>query len=120
MCQQPRCVYLHAVPRLQDVSSKRPRSSREAAAFESPARKCRVRVGKAIKPRRGGTGGHTPYSAGGLPAIYRLRLIVRWILAWRRTAPEGPFNFEAFKRPAPAVWGNGLWGSVGGAGRSYD
>ena len=26
----------------------------------------------------------------------------------------------AFKRPAPAVWGNGLWGSVGGAGRSYD
>jgi len=27
---------------------------------------------------------------------------------------------EAFKRPAPAVWGNGLWGSVGGAGRSYD
>ena len=28
--------------------------------------------------------------------------------------------FRAFKRPAPAVWGNGLWGSVGGAGRSYD
>jgi hypothetical protein len=27
---------------------------------------------------------------------------------------------RAFKRPAPAVWGNGLWGSVGGAGRSYD
>jgi hypothetical protein len=27
---------------------------------------------------------------------------------------------QAFKRPAPAVWGNGLWGSVGGAGRSYD
>jgi len=26
----------------------------------------------------------------------------------------------ALKRPAPAVWGNGLWGSVGGAGRSYD
>jgi hypothetical protein len=29
-------------------------------------------------------------------------------------------NYLAFKRPAPAVWGNGLWGSVGGAGRSYD
>ncbi len=26
----------------------------------------------------------------------------------------------AFKRPAAAVWGNGLWGSVGAAGRSYD
>ncbi len=25
---------------------------------------------------------------------------------------------EAFKRPAAAVWGNGLWGSVGAAGRS--
>ena len=24
------------------------------------------------------------------------------------------------KRPAAAVWGNGLWGSVGAAGRSYD
>jgi hypothetical protein len=28
--------------------------------------------------------------------------------AWRGMAPCG-----AFKRPAPAVWGNGLWGSVG-------
>jgi hypothetical protein len=27
---------------------------------------------------------------------------------------------RAFKRPAAAVWGNGLWGSVGAAGRSYD
>ncbi len=27
---------------------------------------------------------------------------------------------SAFKRPAAAVWGNGLWGSVGAAGRSYD
>lgn len=26
----------------------------------------------------------------------------------------------AFKRPAAAVWGNGLWGSVGATGRSYD
>jgi len=33
---------------------------------------------------------------------------------------EGFPNLLAFKRPAPAVWGNGLWGSVGGAGRSYD
>jgi hypothetical protein len=24
------------------------------------------------------------------------------------------------KRPAAAAWGNGLWGSVGAAGRSYD
>ena len=29
----------------------------------------------------------------------------------------GPIS-EAFKRPALAVWGNGLWGSVGRAGRS--
>jgi len=27
--------------------------------------------------------------------------------------------FQAFKRPALAVWGNGLWGSVGRAGRSF-
>ncbi len=27
---------------------------------------------------------------------------------------------EPSKRPAAAVWGNGLWGSVGAAGRSYD
>ena len=25
-----------------------------------------------------------------------------------------------FNAPALAVWGNGLWGSVGRAGRSYD
>ncbi len=34
---------------------------------------------------------------------------------------EGGKGFSgAFKRPAAAVWGNGLWGSVGAAGRSYD
>jgi hypothetical protein len=27
---------------------------------------------------------------------------------------------EHSKRPAAAAWGNGLWGSVGAAGRSYD
>ena len=27
---------------------------------------------------------------------------------------------EILQKLAPAVWGNGLWGSVGGAGRSYD
>ena len=32
----------------------------------------------------------------------------------------GRARIEAFKRPAAAVWGNGLWGSVGAAGRSYD
>ena len=26
---------------------------------------------------------------------------------------EGEGYLVAFKRPAPAVWGNGLWGSVG-------
>jgi hypothetical protein len=32
-----------------------------------------------------------------------------------RTGREGGEGciFSAFKRPAPAVWGNGLWGSVG-------
>ncbi len=32
----------------------------------------------------------------------------------------GEGYFGAFKRPAAAVWGTGLWGSVGAAWRSYD
>ncbi|HZC23998.1 MAG TPA: hypothetical protein VE866_11715 [Candidatus Binatia bacterium] len=42
---------------------------------------------------------------------------------WKLEARDsrlGTRDYVAFKRPAPAVWGNGLWGSVGGAGRSYD
>jgi hypothetical protein len=38
--------------------TKRLKSSREAAACESPARKCRVRVGKAHESRRDGTGSY--------------------------------------------------------------
>lgn len=36
---------------------------------------------------------------------------------WRKLGKNEVF--QAFKRPALAVWGNGLWGSVGRAGRSF-
>jgi hypothetical protein len=42
--------------------------------------------------------------------IRRRRQCARWPNGGEE---GGVVDFGAFKRPAPAVWGNGLWGSVG-------
>jgi hypothetical protein len=40
-------------------------------------------------------------------------------ITWKSEGSEGVDSLS-LQRPAAAIWGDGLWGSVGAAGRSYD